>query len=148
MKTLADNRKARFEYDLLETLEAGLALTGQEVKSARGGHIKISDAFVTFHDGEALLTNAHIARYRYAGELPDYNPTHSRRLLLHRKEIAYLQGKALEKGLTVVPLRVYTNGRLLKITLAVARGRRTYDKREVLKKRDIDREAKRATKEL
>jgi SsrA-binding protein len=148
MPNLADNKKAHFNYEILEKLEAGLALTGPEVKSAKAGHISLKDAFVTFHNTDAFLTNAHIAQYKQAGPQTTYDPTQSRRLLLHRKEIEYLRTKALEKGLTIIPLSVYTKHRLIKVELAVAKGKHTYDKRETLKKRDVDRETKRTIKDL
>src|SRR3989338_4458992 len=143
---LAENKKALFDYDILEKYEAGLALTGQEVKSARLGQIALKGSYVTFHNSKAYVLNMHINKYKAAGPLPDYDPTHTRQLLLHKKEIAYLQGKAMEKGLTIVPLSVYTKQRLLKIEVAVARGRKTFDKREVIKKRELKRELDRARK--
>ncbi len=148
MPTLADNKKAHFNYEILEKIEAGLLLTGGEVKSIKSGHISLKEAFVSFHNNEAYLTNAHVPPYLQAGPQKDYDPTHSRRLLLHRKEIEYLRTKALEKGLTIIPLSVYTKSRLIKVELAVAKGKHTYDKRESLKNRDIDRESKRQIKEL
>ncbi len=142
MPNLADNKQARFNYDILETHEAGLVLTGPEVKSVKAGQISIKESYVTFHNGAAVLTNAHISLYKAAGPQPDYEPTRGRRLLLKAKEISYLRSKALEKGLTIVPLSVYTKKRFVKVQIAVGRGRHQYDKREVLKKRDIDRELK------
>lgn len=138
--SLAENRKARFDYEILDTLEAGLELTGQEVKSAKQGHLNLKGSFVTFHGPSAYLTNAHISKYPEAGPLPSYDPTRSRRLLLHAKEINYLRGKSLEKGLTIVPLKVYAKHRFLKIEVAVARGKQLHDKREAIKKRDAERE--------
>jgi len=146
MPVLAENKKALFDYEILEKYEAGLALTGQEVKSAKMGQINLKGSYVTFHNGKAYVLNMHINKYKAAGPLPDYDPTHTRQLLLHKKEIAYLQGKAMEKGLTIVPLSVYTKQRLLKIEVAVARGRKTFDKREVIKKRELKRELDRARK--
>lgn len=140
MTTLSENRRARFDYDILDTYEAGLALFGHEVKSVKAGQMSLSGAFVTFHRGEAYLTNAHISPYRHAGPLPDYNPTRSRRLLLHAKELRSLTGQAQDKGLTIVPLRVYTKGRYVKVAVALARGRKQYDKREAIKRRDVARE--------
>ena len=140
MSALAENKKARFDYEILETLEAGIVLSGQEVKAAKAGHINLIGSFVTFHQGNALLTNAHINPYSHAHPLEDYDPTHSRRLLLHKRELSYLQGKSQEKGLTIVPLQVYTKNRLVKIEIAVARGRHAYDKREAIKKREVQRE--------
>ncbi len=148
MPNLADNKKAHFNYEILEKIEAGLVLAGAEVKSVKAGQVSLKEAFVTFHTNDAFLTNAHISPYHQAGPQPDYDPTHSRKLLLHRKEIAYLRTKALEKGLTIIPLSMYSKSRLIKVELAVAKGKHTFDKRETLKKRDIDRETKRVIKEL
>ena len=146
MDVLADNKKACFDYHILETYEAGLVLTGQEVKSVRGGHFSLKGAYVTFHNNQAYLTGGHISKYKPAGQLPAYDPERSRRLLLHKKQIRYLMGKALEKGLTIVPLQVYTKLRLIKVEIGVGQGRHKYDKRELLKKRDLDRETKQALK--
>ena len=137
---LAENKKALFDYEILEKFEAGLVLSGQEVKSAKMGQINLKGSYVTFHNGKAFVLNMHINKYKAAGPLPDYDPTHSRQLLLRKKQIAYLQGKSMEKGLTIVALRVYTKQRLIKLEIAVARGRKTYDKREVIKKRELKRE--------
>jgi SsrA-binding protein len=143
---LAKNKKALFDYEILEKFQAGLVLSGQEVKSAKNGQISLKGAFVTFHAGKPLLTGAHITKYKPAGDIPDYDPTRSRHLLLKKKEIRYLQGKFFEKGLTIVPLSVYTKNRFIKVEIAVARGKKTFDKREVIKKRDANREIKRAMK--
>ena len=142
MTTLSENRRTRFDYDILDTCEAGVALLGHEVKAVKHGQMSLAGAFVTFHRGEAYLTNAHIGRYREAGPLPEYDPTRSRRLLLHQKELRSLVGQAHEKGLTIVPLSVYTKGRYVKIAIALARGRQKYDKREAIKKREVSRELK------
>lgn len=139
---LATNDRARYDYELLERLEAGLALTGQEVKSAKTGHMKLKGAHVAFTRGEAMLVGAHIARYPKAGPLPDYDPERSRKLLLHRREIERLRGKREEDGLTIIPLRAYMKAGRIKIEVAVARGKKQYEKREAIKKRDIDREAR------
>ena len=147
MQLLAENKKIHFDYDILETLEGGIVLTGQEVKAAKQGQLNLKGSFVTFHNGNALLTNAHLSAYRYAGVIPQYDPTHSRRLLLHKKEINYLRGKSAERGLTIVPLKVYTNNRRIKIELGVARGKHTYDKRATIKKRELQREINRYRKQ-
>ena len=139
---LATNDKARYDYEILDRLEAGLVLSGQEVKSAKTGHMKLKGAHVTFHRGEAMLTGAHIARYPKAGPLPDYDPERSRKLLLHKKEISRLRGKREVDGLTIVPLRAYMVGGRIKIEVAVARGKKQFEKREAIKKRDLDREAR------
>ncbi len=142
----ADNRKALYDYEILEKYQAGLALTGQEAKSIKAGHMSLKGSHVTFHNGEAFLFNANISKYPQAGKLPDYDPTHSRKLLLKKKEIRYLQGKLQEKGLTIIPLSVYTKNRFVKIEIAVARGKKQYDKRETIKQRDTQREARQAMK--
>jgi SsrA-binding protein len=147
MSTFAENRKIRFDYEILETLQAGIVLSGQEVKSVRAGHLSLTGTFVTFHGDTALLTNAHISPYKYAGVLPDYEPTRSRRLLLKKREITYLRGKTQEQGLTIVPLQVYSKDRLIKVEIAVARGKKLFDKRESIKKRDVEREIRRAQKD-
>lgn len=139
MPTLSQNKRARFDYDILETLEAGLVLSGAETKAVKAGQVNLKGAFITFHAGNALLTNAHISPYAFAKQT-DYDPTHSRRLLLHKKQIHYLQGKSQEAGLTIVPLSVYTHKRRVKVEIAVAKGRKQYDKREAIKKRDLQRE--------
>lgn len=146
MSVLAENKKALFDYEILEKIEAGLELSGQEVKSAKNGAINIKGSFIAFHDNQAWLTNAHITKYKMAGLLPDYDPDRSRRLLLHKKQIRYLTGKSQEKGLTIVPIKVYTKDRLIKIELGVGHGRKSFDKREVLKKRAVDLDIKRGLK--
>jgi len=146
MSYLAENKKAFFDYEILEKIEAGLSLTGQETKSAKNGQVSLKGAFVTFHGPSAFITNMNIAKYAAAGPLPEYDPTRSRPLLLRKKEIDYLRGKALEQGLTIVPLRVYTKNCFVKIEIAVARGKKRFDKRETLKKRDAERETRRAMK--
>jgi len=140
--TLADNRKALFDYEILEKLQAGLVLTGQEVKSVKNGHLSLKGAFVNFHADNAYLTNAHITKYKFAGNIKDYDPTHSRRLLLRKKEIRYLHAKLAEKGLTIIPISVYTKNRFVKVEIALCRGKKQYDKRQAIKKRDTDREIK------
>lgn len=142
MPILAENRQARHEYDILEILEAGLRLTGPEVKSVKNGSLNLKGSFVTFHNNFALLTNAHISPYKFAGEQPGYDPTRGRILLLHRKQLNYLRGKALEKGLTIIPLKVYTKEHLIKVELAVGRGKKQYNKKETIKERDISRDIK------
>lgn len=147
MSNFAENKKAHFDYEILETLTAGISLTGQEAKSIRDGHLSLKGAFVTFHGPKALLTNAHISPYPKAGPMPNYDPTRSRTLLLHKREINYLRGKSEERGLTIVPLRVYSKDRLIKVEIAVARGKHRYDKKEALKKKDVQREIRRTLKD-
>lgn len=146
MPTLSTNKKAKHEYQLLETLEAGIMLAGHEVKAVRNGQAKLLGAYVTFHNNEAFLTNAHISQYKQASQLTDYQPDKSRKLLLKTKEIAYLQAKSQEKGLTIVPISLYTKRARIKVEIAVARGKKAFDKRESVKKRELDRETRRALK--
>lgn len=148
MKPYADNKKARFDYEILETYEAGLVLSGNEVKSIRNGNVNLKGGFVTFHGNDAFIINVHISRYKYAGTTLNYDPERSRKLLLKKKEISYLRGKSQEKGLTIVPLTLYNKGRHIKVEIAVARGKKKYDKRESVKKREVDREVQRKMKDL
>lgn len=148
MPVYASNKKASFDYEILETTEAGLVLTGQEVKSIRSGQAKLTGGFITFHDGAAILTNVHIPKYKHTGSLLDYAPDRSRKLLLKKKEIDYLRGKAQERGLTIVPLALYTKGPHIKVEIGLARGRKRYDKREATKRREAQRETQRHLKGL
>lgn len=148
MPVYAENKRAKFDYEILEKLEAGLVLTGQEVKSIRAGHGKLTGAFVTFHGTEARLTNFHLPPYRYASHLEGYDPEQSRRVLLKKKQIDYLRGKALADGLTMVPLSLYTSGRRIKMEIGLCKGRKKYDKREAIKKKDIQKELRRAVSNI
>jgi SsrA-binding protein len=145
VKVLAANRRARYEYEFLERLTAGIALTGSEVKSVREGHVKLQDGWVAFEGGEAFLADVHIAPYANAG-YANHDPIRRRRLLLHRRDIARLASKVAEKGLTVVPLAVGLDGNWVKVELALAKGKKLYDKRETIKRRELDREAAAAMK--
>jgi SsrA-binding protein len=142
-KVVAQNRKARHDYFILETLEAGLALTGTEIKSIREGKISLQEGFARVQDGEAWLEEVYIAPYEKGSWL---NPPSKRRrkLLLHREEIARLQAKTAEKGLTVVPLRLYLKAGKAKVELGLARGKHLYDKRDAIAERDARREIERA----
>ena len=142
MPTLAQNPRARYDYDILKTYEAGIVLSGQEVKSVRGGNVSLKGAYATLRGGEVWLLNAHIGAYKKAGRLADYDPTRSRQLLLHGREIKELIGKTQSQGLTLVPLSLYTRGRRLKVELGLGRGRKKYEKREVIKKRAVEREVR------
>ena len=145
MKVLVANRRARYEYEFLERLTAGIALTGSEVKSVREGHVKLQDGWVAFEGGEAFLADIHIAPYANAG-YANHDPIRRRKLLLHRRDIARLASKVAEKGLTVVPLAVGLDGNWVKVELALAKGKKLYDKRETIKRRELDREAAAAMK--
>ncbi|MFO7717557.1 MAG: SsrA-binding protein SmpB [Thermodesulfobacteriota bacterium] len=143
IKVVAQNRKARHYYEFLEFIEAGLVLTGSEVKSLRAGRISFKDGYVQFRAGEAFLVGVHIAKYENAG-YAGHDPDQPRKLLLHNREIASLMGKVEQKGLTMVPTRVYLKNGRFKVELALARGKNVRDRRQELKQkaiqRDMDRE--------
>jgi SsrA-binding protein len=144
-KTVTLNRKAGHDYHILRTLEAGLSLLGTEIKSVRSGHVSIREAYVRPHDGEMWLVGAHIAQYPPGGRA-NHDPTRSRRLLLHRREIGELQREVQATGVTLVPLRLYLKDGKAKLEIALARGRKSYDKREAIAKREIDRQMQRAVR--
>ena len=146
MPTLAVNKRAHFDYLISDKYEAGLVLQGGEVKSVRAGHISLKESFVTIKESELFLTNAHISFYKQAGEVKNYNPTRPRKLLLKKSEIKHLIGKLRITGLTLVPLRVYTKKRLIKLEFGIGKGKNKFDKREDLKKKDADRDIRRALK--
>jgi SsrA-binding protein len=139
------NRKARFDYELLEKFEAGIALTGPEVKSAKEGKLSLEDSFVRIRNGEAWLHNAHIHPYRFADN-EDYDPRRPRKLLLRRGELLKLAQKTHERGLTIVPVSCYTKGHLVKLKIALARGRKRYEKRLKIREREAEREIERELK--
>ncbi len=142
MVQFAENRKARFDYDLKDSLEAGLVLSGPEVKSVKDGNVSLKGSYVTIHPDGAYLLNAHIGPYKYAPS-DSYDPTRTRKILLKKAEINGLLGK--EKGTTIVPLEIYAgkNGKI-KVKIGIGRGRKKEDKRDYIKKRDANREAKSA----
>jgi SsrA-binding protein len=144
-KLLATNRKAFHEYFILDKLEAGLVLMGTEVKSIREARINLKESYAAVKGGEAFLFDCHISPYSH-GNRENHEPTRTRKLLLHRQEINKLIGKTQEKGLTLVPLRVYLRRGKIKLELGVARGKKLYDKRETERKKDSDREARAAIK--
>ncbi len=143
MSTLAKNKQASFNYDIISQFEAGIVLSGQEVKSVKTGHVSLKGAFITVRGNELFLTNAFIPKYRHSSDVPGYDPTQPRKILLHRREIRSLIGKARSDGLTIIPLSVYTKGRYVKVKCAVARGKKSHDKRHAIKKRDTDRSVRR-----
>lgn len=145
-RTVATNRKARHEYFILETYEAGVALTGTEIKSVRAGKVSLQDGFVLVKDGEAWLHNVHIAHYEQANRY-NHEEVRPRKLLLHRREIAALFSAATQRGYTIVPLRVYINDRgLAKVEIGVARGKQLHDKRDSIARRESDRDLRRVLK--
>lgn len=148
MTTIAVNKRANFDYALTDKYEAGLVLTGAEVKSIKTGHLSLKGSFVTFKGTELYLTNADIPFYKFAGVPVNYDSRHSRKLLLKKSEIKTLLGKVKVKGLTLVPIRVYTKKRLIKLEFGVGRGKKEYDKREDIKKRDSDKKMKRLIRNI
>jgi SsrA-binding protein len=144
-KLIVDNRRARHDYELLERFEAGLVLTGTEVKSLRQGRVTLGQAFADLRDGELWLVGAEIATYDQ-GNIANHEPARDRKLLLHRSELSSLYGKVREKGLTLVPTRMYWKVGRVKVELALARGKQTIDKRRDIAKREADRAIQRALK--
>ena len=142
---ITDNRKARFDYHVLETFEAGLALLGTEVKSIREGRVNLRDSYCKLEHGEAFLLGMHIGQYTHSGYAV-HDPVRKRKLLLNRSELNKLHGKTTEKGLTIVPLRMYFKHGRVKVSVALAKGKKTYDKRETIRRREIDRETRAAVK--
>ncbi len=145
-KLLATNRKAYHEYFILEKLEAGIALLGTEVKSAREARINLKESYAAVRDGEAFLINCHISPYSH-GNRENHDPLRRRKLLLHIREIRKLIGKTQEKGLTLVPLRMYLKRGRIKVELGVARGKKLYDKRETERRKETERETRAAVKQ-
>ena len=141
-KLISQNRKARHDYEIQETFEAGLVLTGPEVKSLRLGRANLKDGYARLQNGEVFLHEIHISPYENS-PLHEQDPTRTRKLLLHRQEIKKLTGKIVEKGLTLVPLRIYFRKGKVKVELAVAKGKKLYDKREAIRKKDMERESER-----
>lgn len=144
-RPIATNRKAYHNYLVQESLEAGIVLTGTEIKSIRGGRVSLGEAYVRALDGELWLVNAHVAHYQPSG-IMGHDATRKRKLLLHRRQINSLTGKIQEKGLTLVPLKLYLKNGRAKLQVAVARGKKQYDKREVIARRDSNREIERTLK--
>jgi len=140
---VAQNKKARHDFEILATYEAGLVLTGTEIKSIREGRVQLKDGYGRIEEGEAFLQDVYIAPYPNAGPF-NHEPTRSRKLLLHKREIQKLTGKIQEKGLALIPLRVYLKQGRAKVEMALGRGRKKYEKREVLRKKDAQREIERA----
>lgn len=141
---LAVNRRATFDYETLESHEAGIQLSGHEVKSTRAGRTGLAGAFVIIRGGEAWLLNATIPPYQTKNTPPGYDPSRARKLLLHARELKALIGKSVEKGLTLVPLSLYTKGPRIKLSFALARRRKKHDQREAIKRRDVEREIQRS----
>jgi SsrA-binding protein len=146
IKIISDNRQARFLYEILETYEAGIELVGTEVKSIRAGKVNLRDGYALLRDGEAILINVHISPYEASSQYFNHDPRRTRKLLLHRKEINRLIGQVEQKGLTLVPLKMYFKGSWVKISIGLARGKKLHDKRETLKRRQDERDMARMLK--
>lgn len=147
IRTFSVNRKARFNYEIVETFEAGIALLGTEIKAIREGRANIGESYARPEAGEMWLLNAHISEYS-AGGISNHEPTRKRKLLLHKKQISYLTTQVSEKGLTLVPLKLYLKGHNAKVQIGVAKGRKRYDKRKAIIDREREREAGEAIKRL
>src|SRR5258706_5433434 len=143
--SIAENRKAFHDYHLLKTFEAGLVLLGTEVKAIREGRVNLRDSFARLEDGEVYLYNVNISPYSHRG-YAEHEPLRRRKLLLHREEIRKLVGKTVERGMTLVPVRLYFKDGRVKVAISLAKGKKDYDKRETIKRRDIDRETRAAIK--
>jgi SsrA-binding protein len=144
-RTIAENRKARHDYHILETWEAGVALLGTEVKSIREGRVNLRDSFARIDNGEVWMQNVHISPYSHRGS-SDHEELRQRKLLLHREEIRKMVGRVAEKGLTLVPLELYFKNGRVKVLLGLARGKQAHDKRETIRRREVERETRAAVK--
>ena len=152
MPTLAINKRANYDYEIKDKFEAGIVLFGHEVKSVKTGHINLKGSYVTLKKTkkalpELYLINAHIPLYKFAGTVKNYNPTRPRKLLVKKKEIRHLVGKKQEQGLTLVPLKMYTKRSLIKLGFGIGKGKKKFDKRELIKKREVDRKMQALTKQ-
>lgn len=145
-KIVSDNRQARYLYEILETYEAGIQLTGTEVKSIREGKVNLQDGYALVRNGEAWLINLHISPYSGSGQYFNHEPRRTRKLLLHRQEIRKLIGKVEQQGLTLVPLKMYLKRGLVKVSIALGKGKKLHDKREDMKRRQDQRDIQRAMK--
>jgi SsrA-binding protein len=146
MKVVATNKEAYHNYFIIETFETGINLIGCEVKSIRNGEVNLKDSYASVYDGELFLRNAYIKNYD-KGSFSNMESRRDRKLLMHKKEIAKLQSKSQEKGFSVVPLKIYFKGSLVKVEVAFAKGKHTYDKRETIKRKDLERETARAVRD-
>ena len=139
-KLLAENRYAKFQYAISETIEAGIELLGTEVKSIRNSNVNLRDGYCTFRDGEILLLNVYISPHKNVGSFFNHDPLRNRKLLLHKKEIIRLKSNSEKKGLTIIPLSIYLKGSWIKLTIGIGKGKKLYDKRQADKQKDLKRE--------
>ena len=145
-KRLAENKYAKFQYEILETIEAGIELLGTEVKSIRNSNVNLRDGYCSFRNGEILLLNVHISQHKNVGSFFNHDPLRNRKLLLHKKEIIKLKSTSEKKGLTIIPLSIYLRGSWIKLLLGIGKGRKLHDKRQADKQKNIEREIKIALK--
>ena len=145
-KRLAENRYAKFQYEIIERIEAGIELLGTEVKSIRNGNVNLRDGYCSFRDEEIILLNVHISPHKNVGSFFNHDPLRSRKLLLHKKEIIKLKSNTEKKGLTIIPLSIYLKGSWIKLTIGIGKGRKLHDKRQADKQKNIKREIKSALK--
>ena len=145
-KPLAENRYAKFQYEIYETIEAGIELLGTEVKSIRNGKANLRDGYCSFRNGEILLLNVHISPHKNVGSFFNHDPLRNRKLLLHKKEIIKLKSNTEKKGMTIVPLAIYLKGSWIKLTIGIGKGKKLHDKRQADKKKSVEREIKSALK--
>lgn len=145
MKIVCQNRKAYHDYTIEETLEAGIQLLGTEVKSLREGKANLKDSYIMIKNGEAFLFNCHISQYSH-GNIMNHEPLRTRKILLHRKEIEWLKGKVQQKGITLIPLKIYFKGPYAKVEIGLAKGKRQFEKREAIKEREAKKAIERAMK--
>ncbi len=146
IKRLAENRYAKFQYEILETIEAGIELLGTEVKSVRNSNVNLRDGYCSFREGGILLLNVHISPHKNVGSFFNHDPLRDRKLLLHKKEIIRLKSNTEKKGLTIIPLSIYLKGSWIKLTIGIGKGKKLHDKRQSEKQKDIKREIKIALK--
>ena len=147
IKRLAENRYAKFQYEIHETIEAGIELLGTEVKSIRNGKANLRDGYCTFRNGEILLLNVHISPHKNVGSYFNHDPLRNRRLLLHKKEIIKLKSNIERKGMSLIPLSIYLKGSWIKLTIGLGKGKKLYDKRQADKQKDVKREINSALKD-
>ena len=147
MKIYSENKKATFDYEVLEKFEAGLVLFGQEVKSIKTGHINLSASYVTFNRGEPFLVGVKVPPYQPNNAGADYNQERQRKILLNKKEIDYLMGRSAQKGFSLIPLKVYDNNGRIKLEFGLAKGKKKFNKKEKIKSRDIERDTNRELSE-
>ncbi len=145
-KRIAENRYAKFQYEIIETIEAGIELLGTEVKSIRNGNVNLRDGYCSFREGEILLLNVHISPHKNVGSFFNHDPLRNRKLLLHKKEIIKLKSNTEKKGLTIIPISIYLKGSWIKLTIGIGKGKKLHDKRQADKQKDIKREIKSALK--